>query len=255
MAGVYVNQANTSDNWAAGQSDMWSWVARSKGKTQYENHQWIWFWMVDLEYGQSKVNQDPMVKFTDKILTETVGARKITDEFNYYLGLKFESQFASGFGSYINRQGDTITAGKISDFWNPAFLTQSAGLGYSPSAQFSQRIGFALKETWARADRRAFADNPSTNTIEKFRIEPGLELITDGNYEFNNTVKWNTTFRLFANFQSLKSTDLSLDNTLVASITDYVEMNFTYNHLYDIDLDTSLQTKQTFSLGLTWNLF
>lgn len=255
MAGLYVNQAKTSENWNAGHTDMWSWVARVNGKTQWENEKWVWFWMADLEYGLSKTNGEPMIKFTDKILTESVGARKLTKIFNAYLGIKFESQFDDGYGTYTDESGNERENTVISYFMNPGFLTESIGLGYVPNTNFSQRVGFAVKQTFASEYRRKYADDPETPEIETVRVEPGLELITEANYAFNQMVKWTSVFRLFANFESVESTDLSLNNTLAASITKYLEMNFAYTHLYDQDLDVSLQTKQTFSLGLTWNIF
>lgn len=255
LAGYYLNQAQTSENWNAGEASMFSWVARINGKTQWQNENWSWFWLADLEYGQTKNNDEPMIKFADRILTEMVGARKITSVVNAYVGLKFESQFASGFGTFVDAEGNEFENTKISYFMNPGFFTQSIGLGYNPNSHFAQRVGFAVKETFASEHRRKFADDPETSEIETFRVEPGLELITEANYNFNEMVKWNGILRMFANFESVESTDLQLDNVVAASISKYVEMNFTYAHLYDIDLDKSLQTKQTFSLGLTWNIF
>lgn len=255
MAGYYLNQAKTSDNWSAGEASMFSWVARVFGKTQWQNENWSWFWLTDLEYGETQNNDEPMIKFADRLLTEMVGARKITSVINTYVGLKFESQFASGFSKAEDDDGNKLERTKISYFMNPGFFTQSVGLGYDPNSYFSQRVGFAVKETFASEYRRKFADNPKTDNIETFRVEPGMELITEANYNFNEMVKWNGILRMFANFESVESTDIQLDNVVAASIAKYVELNFTYAHLYDIDLDKSLQTNQTFSLGLTWNIF
>ncbi len=254
-AGFYVNQAKTSSNWHTGSSDMWSWLTRVDAKTQFENNEYIWFWMADLEYGKSKSNKNPMIKFSDKIFTETVGSKKLAYDMNTYTGLKFESQFDSGIGEYINKDGKKIVNTKVSHFLNPGYVTHSIGFGYNPSDLFGQRVGYATKLTVATAHKRRFADDIETSRIETIRWEPGIESISEFNYTFHEMANFKSTFRLFYNFEGVIETDLSWNNTLTASVTSYLEMSLAYALLYDIDLDSSYQRNQALSLGLTWNLF
>ena len=237
------------DNWAAGGEDAMTWSLKLNGSAERDYEHFNWKSTGKLEYGKSKVSGASFRKSADEIFLETVFSYKWTEVLNPYTAASFQSQFTSSYE--YDDENDTKT--EISKFWNPAYLTQSAGLGYKPMENLLTRLGFSLKETFA--DEFPFADDPDTEKFEKSKIEPGLESITEFKTKFNDILKYSTKFNMFINFKGVKEIDTKWENNFSAQVAKYLVVNFTFEMLYDLDQDESRQIKQVLSAGLNYTLF
>jgi hypothetical protein len=113
-------------NWAAGGEDAITWSIKLNGKVERDPDRTNWKTSGKLEYGQTKLGDSDFRKSMDKIFFETVYMYKLTNLLNPYVAATVESQFTRGY------QYDTTSKTLVSNFWDPGYLTQSVGMGFTP---------------------------------------------------------------------------------------------------------------------------
>ncbi len=93
------------------------------------------------------------------------------------------TQFAKG---YIYPSPDTSV--QVSAFFDPAYLTQSAGVGYQPIKEINTRLGVGLREVVTNNFSKYYTDDPKTVKIEKSAIYGGMESITEVEWSFEENI-------------------------------------------------------------------
>ena len=91
--------------------------------------------------------------------------------------------------------------------------------------------------------------------IEKFRLDTGIESVTEANYEFMENMMYTGRLRLFSRFNSLDVWDVNWDNIVTAKINDYFNVNFNFNYIYQLDQSVKSQYKENLSLGFSYVIF
>jgi hypothetical protein len=135
---------------------------------------------------------------------------------------------------------------------DPGYFTQSIGVGYSSDEMFKTRIGAAMRET-VTSDFNQYADDPGTAELEKTKIEPGVESVTDFVYKMEANLIFTSNLRLFSNLVQFRQIVVRWDNLVTAKITEYVNVNFNFQLFYDHIISSQRQIMQSLALGISYS--
>ncbi|GAB4368090.1 MAG: hypothetical protein Kow0042_09070 [Calditrichia bacterium] len=244
VGSLNLTQTNFS-NWAQGGENSFSWQFNLNAKFENNQEKYNWSNSGKLSYGRVKVGDADSRKSVDEIKVESVFTYKMNLYVNPYIAATGETQLTKGY-QYADG-GKTA----ISDYFDPAYFTQSAGLGYSPNEQIKTRLGAAIKETIS--DKYGYADDKSTaQEIEKSRVEVGAESVTDFSRKLAENILLTSKLELFSNMKALNQVDVRWDTILAAKVSRYVDVNFNVKLFYDRDISIKRQLKQALALGLTY---
>ncbi|MFT5088343.1 MAG: hypothetical protein ACI8PG_002704, partial [Planctomycetota bacterium] len=147
-------------DWAQGGEDALAWALTLNGGSTYATDKVDWNNTYKLAFGQSKLGDQDVRKTDDKISLGTTLTYKVGTYLNPYVGATMKTQFAHGY----DYSGPSEVG--ISQFFDPAYFTQSAGVGYQPIPEVKTRLGLAMREIFTR-DFNSFSDDGSTAKIEK----------------------------------------------------------------------------------------
>lgn len=236
----------TLTNWEAGGEDVITWNIKIEGKIEQDQLKYNWTNSFKSGYGQNKIGDKGFRKSLDELFIESLYRYKLNSLLNPYASATLQTQYTK---SYDYADSSEV----VSDFWDPGYLTQSAGMGLNPLPNLITRLGFALKETFS--SDYGWADERGVQNPETFRIEPGLESITTYSQSLSTILKYNTRLAFFVNFKGMDAIDSKWENTLVAQVSKYVAVNFGYTVLYDKDQGDDVQQKRDLSVGLTYSFF
>ena len=219
-----------------------------------KNHWSVVDWRnkLNLALGYSWIDGVGKRKSSDKIFYETMADFNASEKIKPYIGARFESQFTRGYDYSEDEDGNEIKT-TVSHFMAPGYVTQMAGIGYFPNDNFSTRLAFANRMTIS--SDYAYADDPDTKKLEKFKDEPGLESITEFKYSFSEIVTFKSRLWAFVNFKGVDEIDGKWENLLAVSLSPLFEFQVSYDIAYDKDFDTDSQHKNVILVGVTWRWF
>ncbi len=235
------------DNWTQGGENSLAWQLNLNAKFINDQAKFRWANTGKVAFGKSKIGDQESRKSVDEIRLETVYTYKLNKYLNPYASAYGETQLAKGY-----KYTDTSRVA-ISNFFDPAYFVQSAGLEYFHKEIIKSRLGAALKETIADKYAVLYSDDPETdNEIEKSRVELGAESVTELSLKLAQNLLYNSRLELFSTFEALNSTDVRWDNVVSAKVAKYVEVTLNVQLLYDRDISRKRQLKQALALGLTY---
>lgn len=232
---------NQFDNWAAGGENSWSWQMDLNGKFVNDQKKYNWATSAKLSYGKTKVGDATARKAADEIKLESVFTYKIGVYVNPYVAVTGLTQFTDGY-AYTD-SSKTV----ISSFMDPGYFTQSIGMGIDVNKNIKTRLGAALKETITEKFNKVV---PKKETLTEF----GAESVTDVKWQMLENILYTSKLELFSNLKSLDEIDVNWDNLFAAKISDYITVSFNLKLMYDKDISTKRQIKQTLAVGLSYTL-
>lgn len=252
VAGLNGSQA-TYSNWSQGGVSSVSGAASSvltllnrKGKKGYG-------FRVNLKYGQSYIDDEGLRK-TDDVLSirnRLINNFKEEDKLAVYFTFVFQTQFDEGYdygGGFAGQ--DSL----ISNFFSPAYFTESMGVAYTPKEFFTMELGVGLKQTIVADD--SLAENYGFNPSENFRSEGGVSAGLYFEKEIFLNIFFTSNLETFTNFlNGLKKTDVSWTNEIVGEINETVYATCQFELKYDDDFSSQIQLKQVLSVGISMNLY
>jgi hypothetical protein len=248
IAGLNLTQASF-DNWAQGGENMLGWQANLAGKFTSLGAGHEWANAIKLAYGMTKVGDDDARKSVDEIRLESVFTHKSGFYVDPYVAATAETQFSTGY-----EYTDTDKTG-ISNFLDPGYFTQSAGVGRSYAGVLKTRLGASIKETVTDRYPVPYADDPDTpDEIEDVKVEVGAESVTDLNLKMSDDLAFDSKLELFSNLKATNEIDVKWDNLLTAKIEEYLSVTLNVKVLYDRDISRSRQIKEALAIGLTYRL-
>ena len=252
VAAVKWNYYNFS-NWQQDGTSNYTWLvtydADVTGKWKVAN----WRNLLNLSLGKTWTDGLGQRKSTDKIFWESMVDFNITEKFKIYVGNRFETQFLAGYVYSTDDEGNEVKTA-VSSFMDPAYETQVAGVAFIPNDMFSQRLGFANRMTISNG--YGFADDKeTTDKVEKFKDEPGLESITEFKYSFSSIASFKSRLWAFVNFKGVDEIDGKWENLLAVTLVPYIELQVGFDMAYDKDLSLDAQYKTMVLFGLTWRWF
>lgn len=227
------------ENWAAGGSNVFVWTAGLDGSAIYDTVSWNWANDGRIKYGNSRQNGHPIRKTDDIIDIESVFTYKEKGYLNPYVSAHFSTQMAPGY-KYTQE-----TKEEISNFLDPAYLTNGIGIGYSPRKTFRTRIGLA--------GRTIFTDRYK-NYAEGSHIlfDSGLQWVTSAERNFKDNIKLRSRLHLFSPFDDMKYSNITWETRIQVALTKYIIVNMQTHILYDKKISPRTQLKEVLSVGLSY---
>lgn len=245
-----LNFTQTSfSNWKQGGEDAWTWQLDINGKFVKEHENYSWANALKISYGKTKVGDADAKKAADELRLESVFTYKMGVMVNPYMAVTGETQFTDGYDYAVS------PSRKVSAFFDPAYFTESAGIGYQPIIQVKTRLGVALKQTLASKFDSLYTDDPSTaNKVESVRSEVGAESVTELSTKVSQNILLTSKLELFSNLKTMNQVDIRWDTMFSSQIAKYLVVSFNLKLFYDRDISIKRQLKQVLSVGLTYNL-
>jgi hypothetical protein len=234
-------------DWVAGGENALSYTLWLSGASTLVGDRTAWSNSYRFAFGQTRLTGQGLRKNDDEIYFESFLIYKVGAAVNPYAALTFRSQFSPGF------KYETNADVQVSQFFDPAYITQSAGVAYQPFPGVTTRIGAALLEI-VTSKFPAYADDPSTPEIEKFRVRGGAESVTDVKLGLMDNVDLTGRLELLAPFNALDKIIVRSDYTLGAKVNKYVTTNLSLSLINDVNVSPRTQVKQALALGLTYTL-
>lgn len=239
---------NEFDNWQAGGDNNITWHLLLNAKFENDQKDFNWANSGKFQYGKTKVGDAKSRKSIDEINIETVYTHKLNIHINPYISAKVLTQFADGFDY------STAPSNKISESFDPMFLSEAVGIGFKPNDHFKTRLGAAAKQTMS-AKKYGFADDKeTTDKIEDFKNEIGAESVTEVSMPVSELITFDSKLELFSNLKAIKDVDVNWDNTFSAKVAEYIKVSFNLRIFYDSDISIKRQMKHTLAVGLSYNL-
>jgi hypothetical protein len=239
---------NHFDNWTQGGTDSWSWQSDLIPKFVYEDSSLQWANSGKFSFGQAKVGDAASRKSADEIRLESVLTYKIKTWVNPYAAVTALTQFTRGY----RYDGDMKT--EVSGFLDPGYFTQSAGVGFQPVPHVKTRLGAAIKETVTRNHPSPYADDAKTAKLEKIKVEPGAEWVTDIELKLHENILFTSKLETFSNFKGFDRVDVNWDNMFTSKISKVLGVSFNLRMFYDSDISAKRQLKQVLAVGLSYAL-
>lgn len=246
VAGLTATQVSFKD-WAQGGENAFSWASTLDGKHVFDRGMLTWGNTYKFAYGQAEIGSQGVRKTDDKIDIESMLTYKMGVHVNPYFAASLKTQFTKG---YIYRAiGDSV----VSDIFDPAYFTQSVGVGYQPIPEVKTRLGAALREV-VTSNYRQYADDPATAEVEKMRVEGGVESVTTLDWKIEENVLLTSKLEMFAAFKQIDVVIVRNDNTLAAKVSKYLTVNLNVQLINDRVISPRTQIKQTIAFGFSYVL-
>lgn len=249
VAALTVTQVALSD-WQQGGENVLSYTVGTNGKSELNTPSSKWTTSYKLAFGQAKLGARSLRKTDDKIELESVFAYKLGGYVDPYVATTVKTQFARGFT--YDKRTDAATA--VSDFFDPAYITQSVGAGVQFLPELKTRFGFALREV-VTSSFPQYSDDPSTSEIERIRIDGGLESVTNVDWKIEENILLTSQIELFSPLKRLAEFTVRSTTTLAAKVSRYISANLSLQIINDKRVTPRTQIRETLGIGLSYTLF
>lgn len=256
--GANLTQANFSGNWKAGGVNNLSFATLMQGFAEYKRDRNSFRSEIDFQYGAVKNQGQDFRKSLDRIFIDTKYGRNLSKSWSLYSSLNFLSQFARGFNYGKNDSTGEVTATRISQFFAPAYLTESVGFEYKPVDYFFARFGTGtLRQTFV-TDTTLYRNTEGQKNygvpIHKVvRNEFALQVMASFEKDIAKNINLKARYIGFFNYITIgqpKTWDHRLEATLLAKVNKYVSATVSSIMIYDLDSDPKPQLSYQLGLGV-----
>ncbi|HUI65210.1 MAG TPA: DUF3078 domain-containing protein, partial [Bacteroidota bacterium] len=218
-SGLNLTQVSFKD-WVAGGSNALAYTLWLHGESTLNGEKAVWTNDYKFAFGQARLADQGLRQTDDEIYFESLLIYKLGAYINPYVAATLRTQFAPGY-AYT-----TTADSEVSKFFDPGYLTQSAGVAYRPAPEFTTRLGLGLREV-VTSQFTQYARNPSTNVIKKVLVEGGLESVNDLNMVVAENIGLVARLELFAPLNRLDKIIVRNDYILTAKANKYITTNLT----------------------------
>ncbi len=247
VTGLGINQVAFT-NWVKGGENSIAWSLFGDFKLNRESDLWSFKNQIKASYGRAKIGSGTYKTTDNDFYMEDVAIYNVGWAVSPFFSNSIRTQVTKG---YDYSKDTTIN---ISDFFDPGYMTQTLGFTYDKYQHVITRLGVAIQEVFTNKFNQ-YSDDPDTeDKIEKFKFETGIESVTDANFTVDTNVLYNSKLRLFSRFESMDVWDVRWDNTLTAKVNSWLNVNFTYQLVYEKAQSPKTQTKQTLQIGIVYTL-
>jgi hypothetical protein len=230
-------------NWVQGGENALAYALFLEGKSAYTKDVIEWVNMYKFGYGQARLGSLGIRKTDDKIVLESVLMYKIGTYINPFASASLKTQFAEGV------MYDALgTATPVSNFFDPAYLIQTAGFGYQPVKEVKTRLGLGLREIVTNTYTTFYTDG------KKVQVDAGLESVTEVGWTVMENIILNSKLEVYVPVKQFNQTTIISDNTISAKVNKYLSMNINVFLINDPKIQARTQVKQTLALGVNFTL-
>ncbi len=234
-------------NWTQGGEDAVAFAGLGNFGVLYHSKKWDLYNSLKLAYGKSKTSGS--FKTTDNELRlNSILIRHLGWVVNPYFSNEVRSSISNGYDYSVSPEIQTAA------FFDPGYITQSLGFIYSRK-NFSTRLGVGLQEV-ITSEFTKYSDDPDTpDKIEKFKLETGIESVTEANVDLMQNILYSSRLRLFSRFNTLDVWDVNWDNIITAKVNDYINVNLGVNIIYEKKASFKTQIKEALQVGFSYVIF
>lgn len=253
LVGSLLGNQTTFTDWKQGGGDAIAWNTLLEGKSVYDAGRDNWSTAYRLGFGNTRLGSKSTRKTDDRLEAETIYTCKLGRYVNPYAAAGFKTQFAPGYSYNAN---DVRT--QVSKIFNPAYLTQTAGIGWQFLPQLKVRLGAGLRETLTSEDLFAAIytdDKESADKIEKSVIEGGAESAVGVDWKLSESLLLTSMVETFSPFNDIAHTMLRSNTALAAAVGKYVTVRFNLITINEPRVTPRAQLKQAISFGLNYTFF
>ncbi|MEZ4700686.1 MAG: DUF3078 domain-containing protein [Rhodothermales bacterium] len=236
-------------NWSEGGLNSVAFTSGLLGEQLKHTEHWLRKRKLRLAFGLLKQDTLDVRKADDIIHLESSAqyqGERVWSVLNPILAFSFRSQMAEGFDY------GTTPSPRVSAFLAPATSTQTIGLAYQPVDWFSQRFGFAAKETIVTIEElRESYGNAADETL---RLEGGFDFLSQLDKQLVENVVLKSSLGVFLGFSALDKPDVRWENLVSMKVNSWLSVNFEFVTFYDLDISDKAQFKQVLSTGVSFSL-
>jgi Protein of unknown function (DUF3078) len=248
VVGVNLTQVSFA-HWQAGGVNALAYLASIMGKSVRNDSSTTWTNTYKFAFGQTDLNGQGIRTSDDEIALESLLTFKIDSTVNPYVDASLFTQFAPGY-----QYPDSGAAQEVSNFFDPAFIKQSAGFGWTQSKAFQTRLGVALREI-VTDNYNQYAADPSSPGIHKTRIEGGFESASQLKLQLDDNVLFNADLDLFDPVRTLDRVVVHADASLVAKVSKWFSAQITASFINEPDISPYTQVQEGISVGINYSIF
>jgi hypothetical protein len=230
-AGLNLSEVSFKD-WSGGGENSLAYSLWLQGSSALVEEKTLWTNSYRLAFGQSRLSDQGLRKTDDEIYAETFLIYKVGAIINPYAAATLRTQFAPGY-SY-----DGGSATEISKFFDPGYVTQSAGVAYAPLAGFTTR----------------YANDVNSTSDKKVSVTGGLESVSELSLGIAENVSLVMRLELYDPFESMDKVIVRNDDAIVAKINNYLTTVLTLNLLNDVHVTPRTQIKQALAVEVNYTL-
>lgn len=265
--GINFSQAGFNDAWSGAQGSVGSLGLGLifNNKAVYHKNKGVFSSDIQFQYGSQKNNGQDARKSIDRIFMDAKYAHKLTPKVNWFAGVNFLSQFASGYAyDATGKKGNMI-----SNIFAPAFLSEGVGLEYKPVKYFVLQLGGAtIRQTFVSNDV-VFANTQKEVTedgakvFRSYGVEKGKKLLNEMGFQvvaaFDKDIAKNLNLKwryqgFIAYAPKTKPIDHNISLVATAKVNKYLNVNFTLLGVYDADIVKKFQLSEGLAVGFLFTL-
>lgn len=248
LIGSFNFTQSSFSNWAAGGVDNASWLLGGRGSFKRYGKRTNWSNVLRLEYGEVKQKDQDSRKASDLIFAESIVDFNTSRLIKPYARASLKTQFAPGYDYAADPKV------KVSDFADPLYLTQGAGVGFQVKPYVITRFGLGLQETFADAFAAVYTDDLDTaDKIETSRIEGGLESVTELDKTLDRKLALKSRLSLFWAFNNSDQVDVDWMTDINLKAMGALGMTLKFELLYNKDVLDKVQWQQVLGIGVTYS--
>ncbi|MBZ0200494.1 MAG: DUF3078 domain-containing protein [Ignavibacteriaceae bacterium] len=245
-AGINISQLALS-NWTKGGDNQLTWTLTGNFSLKYLFTEWTNRSQLKFAFGRMKLGGNEFRTNDNELYLETVLSKNVGWAVDPFFSSSVRSGIAVGY-NYKKTPPDDIA-----DFFDPGYITQSLGFTYDKYEGIKTRLGFAVQEIFTNKYRQ-YSDNPQTSEKEAFKLETGLESVTNAGFTIMENVVLKSILRLFSRYEHLDVWDIRWDNNLIAKINGYLNVNLVYILVYEKNQSPTAQMKESLQLGFVYTI-
>lgn len=247
VTGFNLSQVSFSD-WAKGGDNSLAWNAYSRFGLAYQTEDWVFKNQLRLLFGRIQVGDGPNKQNENEFFMETVGARELFAKLKLSVSNTIFTQITTGYDYKVSPEQ------KVSDFFDPAYITQGIGLLFDNSDYVKSRLDLAFREIVTSSYNKE-SDDPKTAETEKFKFDIGIASVTDLTVPVAHNVQYTSKLSLFSPFKTLDVWDVRWENAVTAKFSDWFAVNLDFLLVYIQDQIMRTQIRQGLQIGITYTIF
>ncbi len=237
-------------HWTQGGTNALSYIAGVNGKSIKNEPLTNWTTTYKLDYGQTKLAGQPVQKTDDEINIESILMYKLGVHVNPYLGASLLTQFAPGY-QYSDSVG--VAPVEVSNFFDPAYIKESGGIGWVLSKAFQTRFGLALREIVTNHFPQ-YASEPLENEVKKVRIQGGLESESEAEVPIDSNVLFRARLDLFSPFNTMSRIVVHGEGSIIAKVSKVFSAELSALFINEPDISPYTQIKEGLAIGISYAL-
>jgi Protein of unknown function (DUF3078) len=247
VAGLNLSQI-ALNNWTQGGDNALSWVLNGDFTAKYMDESITFDNTLQIAYGRTKLGSGDFRTNDNDIYLVDLISKNVGWIINPFFSNSVRTAITTGYDYSLT------PAQEIANFFDPGYVTQTLGFTYNKEKQFNTRLGIATQETITKNNTK-YSDDPATAEVEKFKLETGVESVTNIEYTLAENLLAKSSLRLFTRFKDLSVWDVRWDNAIVAKVNNFINVNFAFLMVYQQDQSTKVQIKEALQLGIVYTIF